>query len=114
MKGIDGWLVALILTAGIAVLYAPSAGASRMVVQQQGTVTSVDAGSGRIYVNGHRYRLAPGAKVHDQATPGAVLSPAALRSGMDIGFEATGGRRPMIHEIWIRVRHPDGSREPIR
>ncbi len=114
MKGINGWLVALILSAGIAVLYAPSAGASRVVARQQGTVTALDAGSGWIHVNGHRYRLAPGAKVHGRATSGAALSPATLRPGMDIGFEATGGRHPMIHEIWIRARHPDGSREPVR
>lgn len=114
MKGINGWLVALILTAGITVLYAPSAGASRMVVQQRGTVTAVDTGSGWIHVNGNRYRLAPGAKVHGRATSGTVLSPATLRPGMDIGFEVTGGRHPMIREIWIRARHPDGSREPVR
>lgn len=114
MKGINGWLAALILTAGTAVLYAPSAGASRMVVQQQGTVTAIDTGSGRIHVNGHRYRLAPGAKVHGRATSGAVRSPATLRPGMDIGFEVTNGRRPMIREIWIHARHPDGSHEPVR
>lgn len=86
---------------GVALLYAPPAGATRVVAQQQGTVTGVDSGTGRVEIDGHHYRIDPGVRVRG---PGATSGRTALRPGMAIGFDATGGRQPTIREIWIRPK----------
>ncbi|MHB1239993.1 MAG: hypothetical protein ACYC18_05775 [Gammaproteobacteria bacterium] len=76
--------------------------ASRVVMQQSGPVTAVHSGGHALDVGGHRYKLAPGLQVHGEAGSTAKLSPGALQPGMRIGYDTTGGRHPVITEIWVQ------------
>lgn len=98
MRTVRATMLAL---AALLVTQVPQVHAARVVMQQSGEVTAVHSGGHTIDVGGQRYKLVQGVKVHDGAGSTQGLGVGALEPGTRIGFDATGGRHPVITEIWV-------------